>query len=66
MLDAEPERLPSCSRAELVRCLRGEECYMHGVFSEIDESQRCFLLMLTDFGIAVCSAKLIVHLIILV
>jgi hypothetical protein len=38
---------------------------MHKLFSELDERQRHFLLMLTDFGIAVCSAKLIVHLIIL-
>jgi hypothetical protein len=43
----------------------GGECSMHRIFSALDERQRYFLLMLTDFGVAVCSAKLIVHLIIL-
>lgn len=38
---------------------------MRRIFSELDERERHFLLMMTDFGIAVCSAKLIVHLIIL-
>jgi hypothetical protein len=38
---------------------------MRRIISELDERQRHFLLILTDFGIAVCSAKLIIHLIIL-
>jgi hypothetical protein len=41
-------------------------CHVHRIFSDIDERHRYFLLVLTDFAIAVCSAKLIVHLIILV
>jgi hypothetical protein len=56
------------ARVELIRdngCLRLEEFSMRKILSELGERQRRFLLMLTDFGIAVCSAKLIVHLIIL-
>jgi hypothetical protein len=53
-------------KAELLRCLRWEGCHVHRIFSDIDERHRYFLLVLTDFAIAVCSAKLIVHLIILV
>jgi hypothetical protein len=36
---------------------------MRRIFSELDEDERQFLLMVTDFGIAVCAAKLMVHLI---
>jgi hypothetical protein len=38
---------------------------MRRIFSELDEGDRHFLLTLTDFGIAVCGAKLIVHIILL-
>ncbi len=36
---------------------------MRRIFSELDERERQFLLIVTDFGIAVCGAKLIIHLI---
>jgi hypothetical protein len=36
---------------------------MRRIFSELDEQERQFLLMVTDFGIAVCGAKLMIHLI---
>ncbi|WP_425908686.1 hypothetical protein [Nitrobacter sp. TKz-YC02] len=36
---------------------------MRRIFSELDEHERQFLLMVTDFGIAVCGAKLMIHLI---
>jgi hypothetical protein len=36
---------------------------MHRILSTLDERQRYLLLITTDFSIAVCSAKLIVHLI---
>lgn len=36
---------------------------MRRIFSELDEHERQFLLMVTDFGIAVCVAKLMIHVI---
>jgi hypothetical protein len=53
---------PFVFKTELLRCLSREGCRVHRIFSDIDERHRYFLLVLTDFGTAVCSAKLIVHL----
>lgn len=36
---------------------------MRRIFSDLDERERQLLLIVTDFGIAVCGAKLIIHLI---
>jgi hypothetical protein len=36
---------------------------MQRILSELHPRQRYLLLMTTDFGIAVCSAKLIIHII---
>ena len=35
---------------------------MRRIFSELDEQERQFLLMVTDFGIAVCAAKHLISL----
>jgi hypothetical protein len=42
---------------------RGGGSSIRRIFSELDEHERQFLLMVTDFGIAVCGAKLMIHLI---
>jgi hypothetical protein len=42
--------------------VRGEEFSMRRILSELDPLQRHLLLIATDFGIAVCLAKLVVHL----